>query len=74
MPDTLTDRGATIIFAALIAVIIAVSWIAGPEPTLDPIGGPCPGDDSAGYVLTDVYDDGSFRCEFVAPSGATAGI
>lgn len=24
---------------------------------------PCPADDAPGYLLTDVYADGSFRCE-----------
>lgn len=49
----------------LILLGCCIGWWLSPRSGFspDPVETPCPGADSAGYVLTDVYPDGSFRCE-----------
>lgn len=42
---------------------LLLGWWIAPARGGPPEYEPCPGADSAGYVLTESYPDGSFRCE-----------
>lgn len=60
LPTTRADQAALAAYIVLaFLAMLAVHWLTPPVHSTTA----CPGVDADGYVLTEVYPNGSFRCE-----------